>query len=1344
MDSQDQAKNHAAGHESHGVHVCHKCGYQFPNAHPSAKHRRSHKKHCGKTEGSKLDDSAHSPASDDSDEDPKTPIAQVPIAVERGSVEKSIGGIGAMSTRSEYEEFSDAPMEFQDSGPNLGRQDSFYGASQADKIAEKDLTATISFKDCEDTEFDQSQRNSVDGNEKENPVSESMPPLSSVTIEHQDLGLSYNKDSDDRNGYSSDMVLIKSETLAAVSAESGKAGAANSVAESSQEPDADENDEGKSNRNLAGGLTLPSEHSGEISESVSASEKRPEVTSEELLTEDIIQLKEEKVYSTFEMKTDAAQGADSATSVNSNEVDDKEESVSLSEKRLEVTSEKILTEDIAQLKVKEQVHSTFELKTDAAQGADSATSVNSNEVDDKELSGNDSVYVLSVPNDLPLVDNAEIKLEGFKDHERVKLPQTEALARDEVITDKGEVGDAVCQEKFDTNRVDEDIKVEKSAMVKEVIVEGKGDAFQINKRSDALESPVTGTTEDDKDNKSSSLEEKQHVDVSDDLDQTVSPDVDPDDEARKSNNVVGSDDMGISERAVGIDNNRRIDDENYVKNTERSCESSDDSSLSQKNPGSDLLEVDNSHDNGIRTAEKFNVVEIGGLEEGYNSIKSNSISESIRTHHQSPVVTEEVNSEHVRALSDAEAPEVNRVSNSYDDDNKDCEINRDNEVQGDAGEGFKASALDHIGGNEFERTSEDNLKRELIHLPLDAEPTSQISGAVDNIPTKESGGDASGISTTSLQGEADNVSVKHQLDTTVVDVSVETSSQTDSLEGHWGSVSDSWDLTPRFLFGRGTVLSTLSDSVAVMDTESLPSTGSHALAEGEKANIKPKVASEEQNNDKSEEFEPPSFMTLVEPGAGEQKAADTEIQREQNAQNPRASPLQAGWFPSLTHVANESQGRKKNEEIIEKVTNWNAKQHTPLKNLLGGEANTESKPKSPNSKEKESPAVVIPREEKVAKDNGALGTKLSSIRGPEAPETGPTIAETGKEWNSPARGPEAKESSQNLIAAGDHPGVENNTQGEIIPGRRSIERAIQDRLAMKTKGTESSTLDFEFEVVAREDDSVRNWEKFGETRQLKEALNSNEVGSDSDFEFKVENQFQGGREEIDGINIHVDCVGETSQGANSIAGTKDPNCPTLRDLIIISNDNNDVDETSLHLRNISSDASLGIGTTNKPSIEEQVTPRVAEKLNLEEQNNELEAYILDKLSGLQPSFRTLFEPSAVSTSSSTAACSFEYRTGRKQPKKSKWKKKMEDVFAKITNSASKKQQQYSPVGSDLYETEVKGILKMRWEEERKKNQRTKWPTSCFCSCYPCCSKSNGTRNLDEWEFQLEEYYSSTC
>lgn len=41
------------GNENHGVYVCHKCGWPFPNPHPSAKHRRAHKKICGTIEGYK-------------------------------------------------------------------------------------------------------------------------------------------------------------------------------------------------------------------------------------------------------------------------------------------------------------------------------------------------------------------------------------------------------------------------------------------------------------------------------------------------------------------------------------------------------------------------------------------------------------------------------------------------------------------------------------------------------------------------------------------------------------------------------------------------------------------------------------------------------------------------------------------------------------------------------------------------------------------------------------------------------------------------------------------------------------------------------------------------------------------------------------------------------------------------------------------------------------------------------------------------------------------------------------------------------------------------------------------
>lgn len=42
------------GHEGHGAYVCYKCGWLFPNPHPSAKQRRAHKKICGTIESCKL------------------------------------------------------------------------------------------------------------------------------------------------------------------------------------------------------------------------------------------------------------------------------------------------------------------------------------------------------------------------------------------------------------------------------------------------------------------------------------------------------------------------------------------------------------------------------------------------------------------------------------------------------------------------------------------------------------------------------------------------------------------------------------------------------------------------------------------------------------------------------------------------------------------------------------------------------------------------------------------------------------------------------------------------------------------------------------------------------------------------------------------------------------------------------------------------------------------------------------------------------------------------------------------------------------------------------------------
>ncbi|KAG4185042.1 hypothetical protein ERO13_A09G207800v2 [Gossypium hirsutum] len=839
MDIQDHGKNHPSGHESHGgVHLCHKCGWPFPNPHPSAKQRRSHKRICGTIEGYKLIDSrdiiTHSTPSDEeplSDESHKTPCAQVPKVMESCSLEKNIGGIGAMSNKSEDEVFSDAAMEFQDGGFGLGRLDSFNHPSKSDR----DLTPVVSFKDCEDT---------------------------------------------------CDVIPIKMEPLTDVLEESSKVGGGDKMAEYTvrQETNAEKIEK------MLDGISDLGQLEEDFSDRVHAyvtSEKTDDITPETRLVDRVVKVKEN----------------DDKLPLNTviNDLSAKEESG----KDIDASTY------------------NFQIPTNAAQ--------DSTNVCDKTEKENVSVYAL--------------KHESFKDHNTVKLPQSRALASEEIIVDEeDEVKDLVSQEKCDTlslKQLDKDNAADASCIHvaedsyklggnKEELVEGKSDVIQLDKGSDTLGSFVDDdTTKNKTDLEVCYPEEKQPVLVSH-----------TDVETRKLNNVCGSDDMDVPQSGrngahiTEDENTGRIDDENYVKKTLTLNESTNGSSLSQTNPSSNLLDVEN------------------------------SASESFSLHHDSPVAAKEANDEYTRALPETEGPHLNRASNSLDD-MKESEISRDIKLQGECvGKDLMTSAVNNIEGNEFEKTSQDQLKKDSIHSPSFAEPMGRISGAVDDSHTGKSGVDASGTSTLSLQGEADNGSIKPQLDAPVGDV-LKSSSHNDSLA----------------------VSSMQSDNPAAINTENLSPTGSHPLLEPEKANInKPSAVLGEKHFDKSDEFEPPSFMTLVEPGGSNQNvAAASEIQTMQNSQH-------AGWFPSITHAANESQGRKK-EEIIAKVNNWNTMQHTPLKSLLG-EAINETKPKSPNS------TKAAPRDEKITKDNGGMVTKVSSILGPESPEAEPSNVE---KWDSPAR-----------------------------------------------------------------------------------------------------------------------------------------------------------------------------------------------------------------------------------------------------------------------------------------------------------------------------------------------------
>jgi len=192
-----------------------------------------------------------------------------------------------------------------------------------------------------------------------------------------------------------------------------------------------------------------------------------------------------------------------------------------------------------------------------------------------------------------------------------------------------------------------------------------------------------------------------------------------------------------------------------------------------------------------------------------------------------------------------------------------------------------------------------------------------------------------------------------------------------------------------------------SDAPAVIDAETLSSIGSLGSTEAGKSKLNnSKAEPEGQQSDKSEMFEPPSFMTLVEPMHVSPKATASEAQRGQNPQQPD-STSQTGWFPTLNQVVSESQGRKRNEEIIAKVTNWStSKEHTPLKSLLG-EAVHSNKPKSPKLVE----SSGSQKSGKVLEKNGSGLTTVNSILGPESPAAQVVKGEVAKEWNSPARYP---------------------------------------------------------------------------------------------------------------------------------------------------------------------------------------------------------------------------------------------------------------------------------------------------------------------------------------------------
>ncbi|CAL5413946.1 unnamed protein product [Camellia sinensis] len=1004
MDIQDQRKTAPSGHESHGVYLCRKCGWPFPNPHPSAKHRRAHKRICGTIEGYKLVDSGehtHLAVSDDehgSDDDLRTPSPKI---VKKSTNEFSSGGIGERSNRPEDEAFSDAVTEFSYSGFSPVNEERFAGVRVSDKnvenVVEGDPGINRQFKVDATAGTVQLPNSPTNSSQMHNPkVLDTETDLLGSAMSVEDILSSCNSDSvvssnskteelavgnSSVNGSAGDLSHIKSETFTDSPKETnvGDREMQSSTMLLEQETDVKGCEESNRDEVLSDVAVTPNQ-----------------TTSEDLKTSD---------------------------SVTGDQI------VESQEKQIHefgpVMSLHNLTSEVKSCEHMEVVGNTDHIESDSAQDRDVVSHGDS--VDGYCIKGeeNENAHVLSVAN-IPVVDHPEIMVEDFQDHKAVKLNFPATL-------DSGEVLEPVVDDNKDTfyeansssfvsNQSDQhihlssaelhalegDLKQEaggNKVLVAEIPVEGETDTSELNLSSEDLRpngvEASLGTTMSWEIQTDSHLEEQQPHDFHADSSQDILPesttmglsDVIPvaisadDAVSHKTDLSVGNNayDQEKDKTEICDTDGKESGEEVNVElsaNIKTSSESVDDFSVYKVNQttnfigeksameNSDLVENE-SRDMAVQEKPETNsrmtfesacnLSESEVVDDGMDKVMNLQETETT-TYFVSDSGDVGPDASHLRITTQTHSGSQSQQDENSEDAMKEPKFNSKNEVLADTVgvtcEGAKSN--NDSGAEASQKISEIPPE----HLPAELGFSMKSSATVDNGYCRDDVLGVSGTSTEHLKEERDENFTKQQIEVPAVDVSVDSGSQTDSLEGNWGSVS--------------AVLSTQSDAVAAINAQALPTTASEAPAQSEMQN--PKTTFEGHHSNKSDVFEPPSFMTLVERG-------------DRVDQNAASDDIQAG-FPSFTNVDNQSQGRKKNEEIIAKVTNWSTgKQHIPLKSLLG-EANLETKLKSPIPKQ--TPTVT--------KSNDGSAATVNSILGPEA--TANQVAaqrEMGKEWNSPAR-----------------------------------------------------------------------------------------------------------------------------------------------------------------------------------------------------------------------------------------------------------------------------------------------------------------------------------------------------
>ncbi|XP_055813947.1 uncharacterized protein LOC129883323 [Solanum dulcamara] len=969
MESQDHKITTPSGPENHGPHLCHKCGWPFPNPHPSARHRRAHKKVCGKIEGYKLSESeagnsTHSAVSDDehhSDGDQQTPS---PIG-RKTSVKD--GSSGDKSYRSEDETFSDAVTEFSDSGISPGMEEPLEGVKsmninvkkvddelmKADSIGgisvsvtDNRHTAEINDPESLESATNQPVADKSLGSKLDRPVnvqSDASPVKSEIPV---DASLQEIKETESieakqvqvSSGQPNDLKGIE-----AINAGEGLVDAVEASFEVSQSVVSDTDEKTSNNESYE---SKPQEAEGKRSDPLSLS-------SDLLGANRKFSVVESKLLEAEEQATDSVPNEAELQHNEKENPNSADLKLAFSEAEVKSLDGVDAYKEHEQLDKAEQDKQRIstELSPYAAPILESKA-VSPNEIDggrQMELSDSskaeerrEDVHVVSLAKDLPALDNPEL-LKDFKDYNKFKSSFPLDLGSSEEIfsaKDDAVAASEVSQSFVDTGRSDGSISsvaldVSRDQVSEEkvaVSAEGKTDSSGLASNPNTLQCgvssiPNSNSLQEPEDSSKNSLSSYQE-------------------EAKQSTKV----DDPVIERTE--ETSFTMAEDNKGGHPENELLAKNETAPVATSCLSEAIQTavtlgGSDHDEHEKVRTECPIVAGAETEKEMTKEKLPGVSEGDKTicpvggHNDHAIVTDTTVHESREEICH-EASE-------------DSSINKDSKALDSA----SATGLDSKVISDCDVKEPTGLNSRVVDTDL-------YSRVVDNSHAGDVLKSATGVISSASQNEGDDKLIKQHDTVSAVDTPLTSSSRTDSLDANWGSIS---------------VLSTQSESTAVPDAER---TDTRGLEKSEHDLQKPTSGAEECHPD----------MTLVESGesSANKKATASEIEIQLNAQRTKTEALKAGWFPSITNVVNESQGRKKNEEIIAKVTNWSTgkQQHTPLKSLLG-------EARSPNLKQV--PPSVNKKDETASTKTPTVNSILSS----DAPTA--VSKEAEKEWNSPARYP---------------------------------------------------------------------------------------------------------------------------------------------------------------------------------------------------------------------------------------------------------------------------------------------------------------------------------------------------